>query len=271
MSDEITEAMDVVEDAAGAPVVDEAPRAETTEEASTEEAPAEESAPEPVPLAIFFDGDGTMWDFESLMVDGMYAARDVLAARTGVVTTVEAMIEDRDTVFEALAGSITNFRTIRRDGFIATTKRLGVYSKALANEMTDAFFAARDARPGLFEDTLPALTALRAQLPIGYLSNGNSRPAARGLSNVFAAVVMAEDEGVAKPDPALFRIAEAKLAAERYILVGDSLADDVAGAKAAGWTSVYVDRRGDYTPDDDEAVRPDYVVRSLADVVELVG
>lgn len=226
--------------------------------------------PQPAALAVYFDGDGTLWDFQSLMIDGMYAARDVLAQRTGVVTTVEQMIEDRDNVAWVLERDTTTYRHIRKEGFAATSHRLGVYSRPLVAEMTDAFFAARDARPGLFDDTREVLETLQGAARVGYLSNGNSRPEMRGLAGVFDACVMAEDLGVAKPDPAIFRIAEEKLAATRYVLIGDDVEVDIRGANEAGWESVLLDRTGTWVqPSGGDAPRPTWVVRCLSEIPAL--
>ncbi|MGL4831986.1 MAG: HAD family hydrolase [Propionibacteriaceae bacterium] len=227
--------------------------------------------PAHVPLAIFFDGDGTLWDFQTIMLKGMYAARELLAARTGVVTSIEAMLEDRDVAATALAGKTITLSDIRRQGFATTAHRLGVYSAALVEELTATFFAARDQETGLYDDTCEALARLGAQVPLGYLSNGNSHPHQRGLAEVFSVVIMAEDVGVAKPSPDIFAAAEAALPAERYILVGDSLADDVEGANAAGWTSILVDREGRYAEIPEMSAQPHYRTTSLLGVVDLVG
>ncbi|MCH7739066.1 MAG: HAD family hydrolase, partial [Chloroflexi bacterium] len=49
--------------------------------------------------------------------------------------------------------------------------------------------------------------------------------------------------------------------------VGDALQTDVAGANAAGATSVWLNRAG--VPNDSE-VKPDYEIRSLTEVPALV-
>ncbi len=73
--------------------------------------------------------------------------------------------------------------------------------------------------------------------------------------------------GVAKPDPAIFRLAldAVGVAPERALHVGDTPAADVAGARAAGVHPVLVDPY-DHHPDAD-VVR----IRHLADVVGLLG
>ena len=84
-----------------------------------------------------------------------------------------------------------------------------------------------------------------------------------GLRPLVDAVVISAELGVAKPDPAIFRAALDRLGAgpDGALHVGDSLEDDVAGARAAGLEAVLVARNGAPAP---EGVR---TVRSLAELV----
>jgi putative hydrolase of the HAD superfamily len=82
------------------------------------------------------------------------------------------------------------------------------------------------------------------------------------LRSLVDAVVISAEEGVAKPDPAIFRAALARLGADGRagLHVGDSLEADVAGARAAGLDAVLVVRDGDAAP---AGVR---VIHSLAEL-----
>ena len=84
-----------------------------------------------------------------------------------------------------------------------------------------------------------------------------------GLRPLVDAVVISAELGVAKPDPAIFRAALDRLGAgpDGALHVGDSLEDDVAGARAAGLEAVLVARNGVLAL---EGVR---AVRSLAELV----
>lgn len=90
--------------------------------------------------------------------------------------------------------------------------------------------------PGAVE----TLVGLRARgLELGVVSNWDcSLPehlAALGLDAVFSAVVTSAEAGVAKPDPAIFRLGLERLgvAPERALHVGDRLEDE-QGGRAAG-------------------------------------
>jgi HAD superfamily hydrolase (TIGR01509 family) len=91
----------------------------------------------------------------------------------------------------------------------------------------------------LYEDTLPALGALRAAgVPVAVVSNVGfdlrELGARLGFAELVDEFVLSYEVGRCKPDPAIFLKACAALRAdpERTLMVGDSPAD--AGAAAAG-------------------------------------
>ena len=58
-------------------------------------------------------------------------------------------------------------------------------------------------------------------------------------------VFVSGDLGAAKPEPEIFRIIEKRLGLqpEEIWFAGDSYANDVTGAKRAGWKSLWLNRR----------------------------
>jgi putative hydrolase of the HAD superfamily len=103
----------------------------------------------------------------------------------------------------------------------------------------------------LYEDALPALEELRRRgLKIGLVSNG-----ARNIDEFVAhhelrvdAAVGSRAHGKVKPDPSIFQAALELLgvAPQEAAMVGDTLEDDVEGARAIGMTAVLIDREGRY-------------------------
>jgi HAD superfamily hydrolase (TIGR01549 family) len=108
----------------------------------------------------------------------------------------------------------------------------------------------------LYEDVLPVLDELRgSRLGIGLVSNG-----IRDLHEFVAhhrldvdAVVDSRRHGRVKPHPTIFQAALEQLgvAAADAVMVGDSLEEDVEGARALGMRALLVDR-DDRHPDVDE-------------------
>jgi len=99
----------------------------------------------------------------------------------------------------------------------------------------------------LYEDVLPVLGELRRySLKLGLVSNG-----IRDLREFVAhhrldvdAIVDSRTHGRVKPHPTIFQAALDRLGvgAQEAVMVGDSLAEDVDGARALGMHAVLVDR-----------------------------
>ena len=108
----------------------------------------------------------------------------------------------------------------------------------------------------LFEDALPVLEELRAaELRLGLVSNG-----IRDLHEFVAhhrldvdAIVGSRAHGYVKPHPTIFQAALEQLGVgpAHAAMVGDSLEEDVEGARALGMRAVLIDRE-DRHPDVEE-------------------
>ena len=101
----------------------------------------------------------------------------------------------------------------------------------------------------LFDDALPALAALRAHgLRIALVSNGQRdlEEFARHHGLDVDACIGSLAHGRVKPHRSIFEAALAALDASpsEAAMVGDSLADDIEGARALGMRAILVDRDG---------------------------
>ncbi len=64
------------------------------------------------------------------------------------------------------------------------------------------------------------------------------------MTHLVDALVISEEAGVRKPDPAIFRLALARCgaSANEAVMLGDSWGSDVLGARAAGIRAVWLNR-----------------------------
>jgi HAD superfamily hydrolase (TIGR01509 family) len=244
--------------------------------------------------AVLFDGDQTLWDFQKVMADALRAVLDELRrARPGPLAEqlgIEDFTADRNEVALELEGVEYNLARLRSLGFARTLSRLrglgtgstDEYADQYTDQYTDdedvglaerlsaLYFRQRDSDPALFDDTVPALDALRHTYRLGLLSNGSRLPETIGLGAYFEAVVFAQDHRVNKPDRALFAVIEREMevAPEQCVLIGDHPLNDVVGAKRSGWWAVWIDRlgQGRYTPPENCIEVPDAVITSLLEL-----
>lgn len=217
---------------------------------------------------ISFDADGTLWDFDATMRRALAATIEFLARRDErlVGLSVDGLVEARQKVGAALAHEVVSMEHLRLEGFRAALGGYGVVDDDLARNATAFYLEARFDDPILFPDVRATLEALRTEYRLALITNGNSDPQRCGLPDVFACTVFADGFGVAKPDPRIFAelARQVGCAAEKVAHVGDSIANDVGGASAAGMHAVWLDRSGDAGATDPSV--PCAVIRSLAEL-----
>jgi putative hydrolase of the HAD superfamily len=114
-------------------------------------------------------------------------------------------------------------------------------------------FLRRGQRPLLYSDVPWCLEELRRRrLTLGIISNSRSEESVRailrenGIERYFQVVVSSGTEGVAKPDPEIFRRAAARLGLppEEIYYVGNLPSVDARAALAAGLHAVWLNRGG---------------------------
>ena len=151
----------------------------------------------------------------------------------------------------------------------------GISSEPLAEELAEAFFQERRGQQQLFPETLAVLAELRPGRKFGMITNGapdlqREKIAALGLEPLFDHVMVSGEFGIGKPDPAIFRHVLHVLHAdpEEAVMVGDKLERDIAGARAAGIPSVWINPTGaaNTTP-----FVPDAEVRDLTGLSRLLN
>jgi len=157
--------------------------------------------------------------------------------------------------------------------------RLGVEAR---HEVLDRILASQWAADAWepYPDVEPMLTAVReAGLTVGVVSDwgSNLRGILRDLSidRYFDFVLPSGAVGVAKPDPAFYRMAleTAGVAAAEGLMVGDSYRADVRGAWAAGMDAVWLDRRegASITPSDEPIPTDVRRIHSLDELPALIA
>ena len=129
----------------------------------------------------------------------------------------------------------------------------------------------------------PLLSRLARRYRLAILSNWplastiDAYVQAAGWQPDLAAVVVSQRVGTIKPDPRIFRAAEAALGegSAGILHVGDDWAADVVGAIGAGWRAAYLRDRQAGSPlpgsDPDGSVVPDLVIGDLAELEAAVS
>ena len=125
-----------------------------------------------------------------------------------------------------------------------------------------------------FPDVAPALEALHGRYALAVLSDADDGflvASLRRNSLSFELVVSSEKLRAYKPHESLFRETCARLgvAPGEALYIGDSPWADIAGARHAGLSAAWLNRRGRGWPDDIET--PETVVTSLSELAALLS
>jgi FMN phosphatase YigB (HAD superfamily) len=175
---------------------------------------------------------------------------------------------------DALVGSVPETFSLEETvGRVAdgVGKALRPEDPAVGSRVAARFLA--DART-YFVSNAPILERLSRRYLLGIVSNfyGNLETVCDNaqVRRYFGVIVDSARVGLSKPDPRIFVTAAEALGIDpsRAVMVGDSLARDMAGARAAGMAHIWL------TPTPDLQGRPccpgDRVIRSLRDLEGLL-
>ena len=223
---------------------------------------------------ISFDGDMTLWDFYKVMRHSLKQTLTELQKQVptqrALELTVEKMIAIRDQLAEEVKGEIWSLLEIRRRAFEKTLEHVEHPDKDLAAHLNTVYRKHRYGDIELYPDVIPTFDALAPHFKLGLLSNGNTYPENCGLDGRFEFVIFSQDVQVEKPDPKIFQITAERAGCElsQMLHVGDSLKNDVVGAKNVGAPSIWLNRDG--LPNDTD-IQPDYEITSLTEIPTIVG
>ena len=207
---------------------------------------------------MFFDVDDTLCDFAAMMARALEQTAVELRRRfpalgeAGLTGPDLQRLRDEAAASSGPDGTLTE---LRRRGFAKALAPV-TDDQGMAEQVTGYYLRCRYAASVVFDDVVPTLRTLRARgLRLGVLTNGNSGLESLRLHALFDLELVAENIGVVKPDPEAYRYASHRIqcAPSELVMVGDSWAHDVAGARAAGWRAILLDRSG--TAEDTAAIR----------------
>lgn len=219
-------------------------------------------------LAVSLDLDDTLWPVQPAILAAERHLDDWLQRRHAAVAQrwpIAALRALRDEVAGERPDLGHDFSAQRR-----LTLERAFAACGLGNEHVDeayaVYFEMRN-RVDCYADALPALHALAARLPLVSISNGNADLQCIGLRGHFTHCISAQEFGLAKPHPAIFHDACARLglAPENVLHVGDDALLDVAGAQRAGLRTAWLNRHAALPAAD--AATADLEIRDLGELV----
>ncbi|CAM3109706.1 HAD family hydrolase [Paenibacillus sediminis] len=168
---------------------------------------------------------------------------------------------NKHNIYQILEYSFTDtFKKLNRDTSV---------SKEIAQTYWNLFCNTCDLEPNA--ETI--LEHLHRDYSLGVITNGigeaqRKRLEVGNLHHYFDSLVISDEVGYAKPDPAIFELAlnELKVDSNEVLFIGDSLTDDYRGAVNAGIDFCFYNRN-DQRLEGQES--PKYVVKDLLEIKSL--
>ena len=232
---------------------------------------------EPAPRAILFDLDDTLCDYS--------AARELRLRKAFSLDGQGRPIERDLSELAAMVAASIRMHPHGVDHFADLFQRFGILDPQVAEAAGDWYRDNRFHGLRLFPDANAVLQAVRtvsggghsrSRRPIGVITNGpaevqRAKLDLLGLRDVVDFVIISEEFGVAKPDPAIFdeALRQAGVDAGEAVFIGDSAEFDMAGALARGIPAIWVN--GQRLPWERGEPEPDRQVLSIGEVPAIVG
>lgn len=219
--------------------------------------------------AITLDLDDTLWPATPTFVRAEQRAHAWLAAHAPAVTarwSIDELRALRQSIYESQPQLRHDFLRMRRLALTTAFEQVnlnGAEAQALIEQALHVYMNARN-EVDLYPEVRASLARLARRYALASLTNGNADVARIGLGEFFSATVSAHVHGVSKPEAALFHHACRSLdcAPKEVVHVGDDAELDVRGARAAGLTSVWMNRSDSAWAGDDAPV----VVKDLVEL-----
>jgi 2-haloalkanoic acid dehalogenase type II len=216
-----------------------------------------------VPSLVLFDLDDTLCDHDSSLRLRLRLAFEAAADGLGQVD-ISALVD------------VAAARSVGGTGhFAELLEQFGVEDPSRHDVAINHYVSDRYRGLELFDDALQIVHLIKQYAHVGLITNGPSqiqrdKIERLAISNLFEVILVSEEEGIWKPDPLIFARALARfdVTPDEAIYVGDSPEHDVAGARAAGVTSVWINRRGRVWPG---GVRADFEISDLTELPSLLG
>ena len=225
---------------------------------------------------IFFDLDRTLWDFDAAAEVAFEHIYEQYHLKELGIPSAHEFHEVYHPLNEELwvlyrADKITKDE-LNRTRFMKPLEHYGIYDTALANHLSEDYIYWSPRIVRLVSGTMELLDYLKPKYHLHLITNGfqevqHTKLNGSGLEPYFETLTVSEEVGVKKPNPEIFHYAlrKAHATAEESLMIGDEMAVDIDGARAAGMDTVFFNPSGE----NDEGERT-FEVRSLEEIMQIL-
>ena len=225
---------------------------------------------------IFFDLDRTLWDFDAAAevaferIYDKYNLKDLGIPSAHEFHEVYHPLNER--LWELYRADKITKDYLNRTRFVMPLEHYGIHDTALADHLSEdyVYWSPRIVR--LVPGTMELLDYLKPKYHLHLITNGfqevqHTKLSGSGLEPYFETLTVSEEVGVKKPNPEIFHFAlrKAQATAEDSLMIGDEMAVDIDGARAAGIDQLFFNPNREQVEGDRT-----YEVHELLEIKELL-
>lgn len=225
---------------------------------------------------LFFDADGTLFDFNTSEKKALEKAMQLLCGTwdNAFVQLYHQINKAAWKELEKKLITLDELKVLRFERFMEQANL--VFDPAEMSRVYTGFLAQSD---DLFPGALETLEELHKKYTLVLVTNGitevqRGRVKATDTAKYFKTIVISEEAGVAKPDPAFFKIASdlsGKPSKENILVIGDSMTSDIQGARNYGIASCLIVHPHKEVPVFNEGdLKPDFIIRNFDQLKEIL-
>jgi putative hydrolase of the HAD superfamily len=200
---------------------------------------------------LFFDLDDTLWDFEknsSSVLNDLFVELELQnKLQVDFLVFCNAYKKITQTLWDKYAKKQVDKHYVRSRRFELLFEQFNYSNKQDANYMAKYYLLKTPRGNVLKEDCIEVLNYLKPRYQLHIITNGfkdsqNIKLHNTGLMPYFSHVIISEEHQLAKPDVAIYKLAEALAGTKSTdcVMIGDNFENDVQGSLNAGWEAIYV-------------------------------
>ena len=196
---------------------------------------------------IFFDLDHTLWDFEknsALTFEKILPENNV---RVDVVDFLKVYVPSNLAFWKLFREEKITKEALRYQRLKSVFDALGFeVGDQMIYRLADQYILHLSSFNHLFPGAIEILEYLKPKYKLHIITNGFQEVQDKKLRNskidtFFEHIINSEMAGVKKPNPIIFQLAlgNAKVNAEKALMIGDNLEADILGAQAVGYRTLH--------------------------------
>ena len=204
---------------------------------------------------IFFDLDRTLWDFDAaaeVAFERIYEKYDLKSLGIPNAHEFHEVYHPlNERLWEQYRANEITKDDLNRTRFVLPLEHYGIHDIALADHLSEdyVYWSPRIVR--LVSGTMELLDYLKPKYHLHLITNGfqevqHTKLSGSGMGPYFETLTVSEEVGVKKPNPEIFRYAlrKANAIADESLMIGDEMAVDIDGARAAGMDTIFFNPSG---------------------------